>query len=87
MSSTRIGQSYEGAHGIWEKVSVDADHADYPEAAHLPPRQRGLYVALRARQQVLDVRMVQGGITADAYTAENDHLEALAQRYIAEPPA
>lgn len=81
-SSVRIGQSYEGLHGIWEKVSLEADVDEYPESANLELPARKLYVATRLRQQVLVIRLATNGIHPDAFAAEHAHLEQLAQTYV-----
>lgn len=82
-SSVRIGQSYEGFNGVWEKVSLEADVDEYPESAHLDLAARKLYVAARLRQQVLTIRLATNGIHPDAFAVEHARLDELANTYVA----
>lgn len=86
MSTTRVGQSWEGANGIWEKASVEADWDEFPESKPLADRQRNLYVTCRLRQRIADMRALSGGLDPASHHIEIETLDNLAIGYL-NPPA
>lgn len=84
-NTTRVGQSWEGHNGVWEKASVEASWDEFPEARPLGDRQRNLYVTCRLRQRLLDMRYMAGGMTADAYAFEIQTLDDFAIGYLNAP--
>lgn len=80
MSTTRVGVSWEGHNGIWEKASVEADWSEFPEVAGrgLDHRNMNTYVTCKLRLRLLDMRFLVGGITPEAFAAEVQALEAIA---------
>lgn len=86
MSTTRVGLSWEGFHGVWEKASVEASWDEFPESKPLGDRQRNLYVTCRLRQRLADMRVLAGGMTAEAHFAEIETLDQIAIGYL-NPPA
>jgi len=81
-SSTRVGASWEGANGIWEKATTEAHWDEFPEAAPLGDRQRNLYVTARLHQRLLDMRYLRGGIDVNAYNQEVWQLDQIALGYL-----
>ena len=81
-SSTRVGASWEGPSGIWEKATTEAHWNEFPESSALGDRQRNLYVTARLHQRLLDMRYLRGGITAEAYAQETWQLDQVAVGYL-----
>lgn len=85
MSRTRVGLSWEGHNGVWEKASVEAEWDEFPEAKPLGDRQTNLYVTCRLRQRLADMRLLSGGLDVVSYNAEIAFLDNAAIGYLNPP--